>query len=243
MRAFALLFVVMLGASRTEAQSGQRCPVSVEGEGDTIGHTNPIVFTARVAKELLTAELKYKWQVSADSAGPLRNAITAGQNTSSITVDIADLDGQSVTATVEISGLSDSCSSASKTVRIIAHSGPPHPTAFDKYGDLKFEAEKARLDRFALILIETPTLRGVICVLAGQLTYHGEASDRLRRTKNYLVNVRRIPSERIITIDSGYTKELTTWLWIVPKEAPLPSLESTVPVQEVRFNKRRPKTQ
>ena len=51
------LSVLILSVSTTEAQSVRRCPVSVEGEGDTVGHTDPIVFTARVTKELFTNEL------------------------------------------------------------------------------------------------------------------------------------------------------------------------------------------
>src|SRR6185436_17646123 len=64
------------------------CPTDVEPNA-------PITFTARVSGGAAGATWTYNWSVSAGT-------ISSGQGTSTITVDTANLGGQSVTATVSI---------------------------------------------------------------------------------------------------------------------------------------------
>lgn len=232
-----LILTLFICVSSIVAQSTQPCPsVSVEPSSASVDRSDQaIIFNARVkADDLLIERLKYKWITSAGT-------ITTGQDTSSITVDIVGLGGQTITATVEVIGLKDSCSTASGTVSVIEE-----PLicglASDQYGDIRFEDEKARLDNFAIQMLNQPSFRGAIIVHAGNPTYRGEAADRLRRAKNYLVKVRKIDPERLITVDAGYDTDLTTHLWIVPAGASAPALDSHVPIEEVRFTKRKPTT-
>ena len=230
-----LILTLLVCASSIVAQSTQPCPsVSVEPYSATVDRSDgPIVFNARVKDDdILVERLKYKWIISAGT-------ITTGQDTSSITVDTTGLGGVTITATVEVIGLKESCSTASGTVSVI-EDRIVCGLAFDQYGDIRFEDEKARLDNFAIQMLNEPSARGAIIVHAGNPTYRGEAADRLRRAKNYLVSVREVPPERLLTIEAGYNTDLTTHLYIVPEGATAPELESYVPIGEVRFTKRKP---
>jgi K319-like protein/PKD domain-containing protein len=191
------------------------CPtVSVSCPSD-VDQGSPITYTASAGD----ANVTYNWSVSAGT-------ITGGQGTSSITVDTAGLGGQTVTATVEVSGLDPSCSrtaSCSTAVR----PGPIYPTKFDEYGNIKFNDEKARLDNYAIQLQNTPGSTGTIVAFG---TCAGEAQARADRAKDYLVNTRGIDAGRLTTVDGGCREELVVELWVVPTGAmaPTPTNSSTV---------------
>jgi hypothetical protein len=131
------------------------------------------------------------------------------------------------------------CSTTSKKVDEV---GPAFicGLAFDEYADIGFEDEKARLDNFAIQLMNTPTARGAFLAFAGNPTYRGEAAHRLQRGKNYIVKVRSIAPERVITIDSGFRTDFSISLYTVPAGATLPVLDSlSLDPSQISFTKRR----
>lgn len=66
--------------------------------------------------------------------------------------------------------------------------------AFDEYGTICWENEKARLDNFAIQLLnENPTTLGHLIVYDGQRACRGEAVGRAMRAKKYLVEYRKVP--------------------------------------------------
>ncbi len=79
-------------------------------------------------------------------------------------------------------------------------------------------------------------------VYAGQKALIAEASTRADRAKSYLVNVRKLPSEKVVAIDGGYRESFTIQLFIAPKDAgppvPMPTLDPSQ-VQIVYEKKRR----
>jgi len=232
MKLLLLSTVLLIGASTSSEGWVQGCSeVSIESESKVQPGT-PIVFTAR-AKDVSPSEVvTYKWKLSGGS-------ISSGENTATIAVDTTGLGGLSITVTVQVLARGSSCS-GSKTVDIAMP--PPVDGHFDQYGDIKFRDEAARLDNFAIQLMNEPTARGVIVTFAGNPTYKGEAAYRLRRAKNYLVNVRKIPSSKVMTIDGGYREDLTTTLIIVPtgvQISPSAFIWGERP-QRVRFTKPRP---
>jgi hypothetical protein len=107
--------------------------------------------------------VEYRWQVSAGT-------IMSGQGSSQIVVDTTGLGGQALAATVEVVGREWACSIKSKPVEIDA---PPMACgmAFDQYGDIKWEDEKARLDNFAIQMLNIPSARGALFTFAGNPTY------------------------------------------------------------------------
>ena len=74
----------------------------------------------------------------------------------------------------------------------------------DRYGRIRWDDEKARLDNFAIHLTMQPDLIGWFMVRAGTISCKGEAQAHAIRAKNYLMNVRQIPWNRIIWRDIGF---------------------------------------
>ena len=183
------------------------CPTISASCPDSADQGTPITISASVGQGTPPAS-GYNWSVSAGT-------ITSGQGTNQITVSTDNLGGQTVTATVEVTGLDPSCSrTASCSVPIRA----PKPVArkFDEYGDIRFNDEKARLDNFAVQLQNEPDAQGEIigygnCGSAGQ--------ERGNRAKDYLVNTRGIDAGRLVVVDGGCKPELHVELWVVPRGA------------------------
>jgi len=194
-------------AQCTDCQPG--CPTVSVSCPDSVQQGSNITFSSSLSSG---ANVTYNWSVSAGT-------ITSGQGTSSITVDTANLGGQTVTATVELGGLDPACSrTASCSTSVSAPNA--QATRFDEYGDIKFNDEKARLDNYAIQLQNQPGAQGYI-VAYGSCA--GEAQARADRAKDYLVNTRQIDSSRLVTVDGGCRSDLSVELWIVPTGATPPA--------------------
>ena len=229
-----LSFVLLLTfASVVSAQTPATCGiVEIDGPSE-VDPGKPLFFKVKL---LQISKPEIKWSVSAGT-------IVGGQGTEAISVDTVGLAGQRVTATVELIGAPSGCNnSASKSTGVAPP--PLHRCALDSYGDIDFENEKARLDNFAIQVLNTQGSGGLIQMSAGQVTFKGEAAYRLDRAKSYLVGFRKIDPSRIITADCGFTTELTTTLWVVPPGATLPecNIFGQIPPSEVKFTKPRPKS-
>jgi K319-like protein len=186
------------------------CPT--EGEAGT-----PITFTASVAGGEAGATFTYNWSVSAGT-------ISSGQGTSSITVDTANLAGQSITATVSIGGADPSCTGTTASCTTPLKPAPRPPVKFDEYGNIRFNDEKARLDNYAIQLQNDPGSTGTIIVYG---SCAGEAQQRGDRAKDYLVNTRGIEAGRITVVDGGCRSDLTVQLWVVPAGATAPAVDTS----------------
>ena len=196
------------------------CPANVP-QGDSITYNASVTGNANVT---------YNWSVSAGT-------ITAGQGTSSITVDTAGLGGQTVTATVDVGGLDPSCSktaSCSTGVEI----PPASCRKFDEYADLTFNDEKARLDNLAIQLQQEPGSQAFY-VIFGSCDTEGAA--RSTRAVDYLVNNRGIDRARITVVDGGCRESLTVELWICPTGAGAPVASNSATVSPCPACKVKPK--
>lgn len=92
--------------------------------------------------------------------------------------------------------------------------------AFDEYGAICWENEKARLDNFAIQLLnERSTTLGHIIVYDGKPACRGEAVARAIRAKKYLVEYRHVPADRIVWRWGGYLTDAMTTLVIHPAGA------------------------
>jgi len=101
---------------------------------------------------------------------------------------------------------------------------------FDAYGNISWEDEKARLDNFAIQLMNTENAQGYIIVYAGRKAYIGEAEIRANRARDYLIKVRDIDPQRVKAVDGGHQEDLTVNLHIIPAglEPPLnPTVDSS----------------
>ena len=237
-RSVHILSIVLLLASASviKAQTPLTCgTVTIDGPSE-VEQGAPVVFKAKITGMIHPTKPELKWKLSAGT-------ITSGQGTEEIVVDSTGLGGQVVTVTVELAGVPQGCKAASRAMEV---KGSPIVCflPFDEYGDLRFEDEKARLDNFAIQISNEPLSIGQILMAAGQETFENETRDRLARAKSYLVNVRGIDPNRILTLDCGFTRELSIRLVIFPATvAPLSCDDSIeIPFSEVKFTKPRPKS-
>ena len=204
------------------------CPTVNVSCPDSVDLGQPITFTASTSAPNVT----YNWSVSAGT-------ISSGQGTSSITVDSANLGGQTVTATVEVGGLDPSCSRTASCSTSVKAPPPKECEKVDEYGDIKFNDEKARLDTFASRL---QTDAGSTGYIIGYGSCEGQGLARANRAKDYLVNTRGIDAGRINVIDGGCRAELLVQLYICPPgaNAPTPMTDGAVsPCPECKAGRRR----
>ena len=101
-------------------------------------------------------------------------------------------------------------------------SNRPMPDVFwlDRYGHISWENEKARLDNFAIQLMNQPNTIGYLYVRAGSVSCKGEAQAHAVRAKNYMTKVRNADWNRIIWRDIGYGDEFEVSIWLAPPGKP-----------------------
>lgn len=105
---------------------------------------------------------------------------------------------------------------------------------FDEYFNIPFSDEKARLDNLATYLQREPDMKGYIIAYAGRRARADEAQARAERAKNYLVNVRGVNAERVVTIDGGHREELEVDVYVLPRGVSAPTVTPTVDPSEVQ---------
>lgn len=84
----------------------------------------------------------------------------------------------------------------------------------DKYGNIAWEEEKARLDNFAIQLMNDPNLVGYYYVMVGKESCRGEGQARAIRAKNYMTRMRHVDWARIIWRDIGYGDDFQVSIWL-----------------------------
>jgi hypothetical protein len=108
--------------------------------------------------------------------------------------------------------------------------------AFDEYGRICWEYEKARLDNFAIALLnDEPSTLGHIIVYDGKRVCRGEAVARAMRAKKYLVEYRKVPANRIVWRWGGYLPDMMTTLVIHPAGADIWPFMPLLSLDEVTF--------
>jgi hypothetical protein len=109
------------------------------------------------------------------------------------------------------------------------------PLKFDEYGDISFSDEKARLDNFAIQVMNSAEMGGYIIAYAGRKARVAEAQMRANRARDYLIKVRKLDPKRIKTIDGGHQEELTVSLYVWPTVGDPPPIYSTVKPSDVEI--------
>lgn len=91
---------------------------------------------------------------------------------------------------------------------------------FDAYSNIAWADEKARLDNFAIQLMNNPNDIGYLYVQAGRLSCKGEVQARAARAKSYLMKVRRVEWNRVAWLDIGFGDQFLVQLALVPRGKP-----------------------
>jgi hypothetical protein len=155
----------------------------------------------------------YNWLVSA-------GRITEGQGSKTIIVDTSGLAGKTITATLSLGGFNLDCSgSCSVSLNV------PKQTSrrFDEFPTISRNDEKARLDNFAVELQNDPSSTGYVVIHPGRMLTNQAIQRQTNRIVDYLVNSRRIDSQRITTIVGPTRSATLIQLWIVPQGADPPT--------------------
>lgn len=234
--ALALASLAAPPAGAPAAPRPRECPTLSVSCPETITVGQPLTFTANVSGGPADAKLTYNWVIPA-------GIIVSGQGTSSITVDTAGVSSGPLTATVEVGGLPESCPKSAECSATVPQGC--YLDRIDEYGGISFNDEKARLDNFAIELMNGTEFVGYIVGYGGRRSRRGEALRRVERAKRYVTNVRGVPPERVLTLDGGYREELSVELRVRGKGMRPPQPYPTVDPTEVVFidpaPKRRPR--
>ena len=117
----------------------------------------------------------------------------------------------------------------SVNLTLFAQNGNPQPRKFDEFtGDAQSEDIKARLDNFAIELQKNqPNAQGQIIMYRSRREPPGISYRYVQRARNYLVETRGLPSNRIVAIDGGASDCFLYELWVVPAGASPPERRYT----------------
>jgi len=92
----------------------------------------------------------------------------------------------------------------------------------DEYGAVNAEVESARLDAFTVAVHNGPDNKGYVIVYGGS-GRGNSAKSIIKRTRHYLVKIRRIDAAHLVTINGGRRESQTVELWLVPPGAAPPT--------------------
>jgi hypothetical protein len=213
------------------ARAEEGCPEIVAGGPPDSGLLDSnLSFRVTHAPQSLRAKVTYKWTISAGS-------IVGGQGTAAINTDLAGARSQHVEVTVEVGGLSGSCPGS------VSYTLPPRIACvrpLDSYGNIRFEDEQARLDNYAIELLNDPMAEGHLICYGGRQGRSGEAGRRCVRAKKYLVERRGVEASRLLVVDGGFREYLTVEPWVVPAGALPPQPTATVDPADVEITEAAP---
>ncbi len=197
------------------------CPaISVTGPAGIVELTETVAFSASIGEMVGTPKVKYHWAISSGK-------IVAGQGTAKIYVLYGD-PGETITATVEISGLPSSCANTASEVYM--YCVPRQPTTpiysykVDEFTGAISNIENRKSAKIMKAMQDDPTARLYVFASFGKNNSSKLKSDKITEIYNLLVNENEIETDRITIVetDSG---DNSYEFWLVPAEAALPKFE------------------
>lgn len=106
--------------------------------------------------------------------------------------------------------------------------GRPKSILFASYVEIPRSDEVKQLNQYSRGLRANKTAQGYIICYGGRYSTEDVAQERADRAKQYLINIRGVDADRIVTVEGGYKEEPTTELWLVPSGATPPHATPTV---------------
>lgn len=185
---------------------GPVCPTVAIVCPERVDAGQPVTFTSTLTGDLSTVTPVYNWTVTG-------GRIIEGQGTSSIRVATEGLEGQTLTARLEVGGYELECAASCPIQVPIAQTC----RRFDEFSNISRNNEKARLDNFAIELQNDPTATGYVIIHPGSVLPPSSGQLRSNRITDYLVNSRGLNSRRLINrIGSPETTQRVE-LWVCPQ--------------------------
>lgn len=212
--------LAILFATAAAFGASAQCPaITIVAPTDEVLPGDGIIFVANVTGGDAKVFPTYNWVVSAGK-------IVSGQGTPVMTADSTGIDGQPITATVEIGGFDKKCYQVASATAMVK--AAIKAQKYDEFGAINLEDEWARLDNFAIGLQNDPMATGYIIIYGGRKSKKGYAAATIKRMKTYLVRQRRMDAARLKTIDGGLREDPSGELWLVPSGAAPPIATPTV---------------
>lgn len=178
------------------------CPTIIVPDAPVAVSTGEtLTFTANVSGGSVENPT-YEWSVD-------RGSIMSGQGTPTITVGTSGLDNATVTASVKVGGLCDTCDSSASGSGLVT--GVPDPNLTNQFGKLPNDEVRAQIDEFFILLQNEPGAQGYIVI--GGSSRVTAAQEKLIR--NHMV-LRGYPVERITFVRKAEGGDIQTKLWVVP---------------------------
>ncbi len=179
------------------------CPtVSVTGPSGVVQPGDSMTFSANVNGG--STDATYNWSVD-------QGTITEGQGTPTITVDTTGLVDTTITATVDLGGLCETCPTVSDSeTGVIA--GRPEATLINTIGNVPNDEVRAQIDSLFIQLQNNPSDTAYI------LTY-GSSRDIGKREKLIKdhIRLRRYDSSRVVFLSNADGSELRSDVYLVPQ--------------------------
>lgn len=201
---FAFAFSVM-------GQSG--CPtISVTGPSGITRIGENMTFTAKVDGIVLD-KIEYEWFISP-------NLTITGQKTATINIATnVDMAGMTVTASVKISGLAETCKNEATVSGEIEQQTPTCSLPrIDEYVKLSWRDERVRLESVAVELVNNDKAMAYFIVNTNEKRYSQMLKIRETKIRKYLFEKYKISKERIRLVYGGKGNYRTS-VWIIPIDA------------------------
>jgi len=129
---------VVLSAEIKAQTQTPSCPsLKISCPTDVVWPSTPTTLSLNISGGSPQTNLKYRWSLS-------EGEIASGQETTQIIVDTSHINGQKVTATVEVDGMRDECDKvANCEFSVIGCGLLPPAMKFDEYDNLNWTDESA----------------------------------------------------------------------------------------------------
>ena len=158
--------------------------------------------------------------------------IVEGQGTPAIKVSYTD---DSITATIEITGLPANCPKDASMAFIQCRLPKPAAVKIDEFSFLSSQVYEERLDSLLAELNNDPTVWGYILERFNRGTTRLQIEQKLNNLLT-AIKLRKFPAERLIVFIGNSDKSLTE-LWIVPVGAESPDFEDAVKINLPNYKK------
>lgn len=182
---FVLLFCISVFAQNGSSQ----CPLVTVIEQNSVVQSGEIISFSVLIQGEGKNNLKYNWAID-------KGVIIEGQGTLIVHISTEGLDSETLTATFEIEGLSNSCQSKFQVVGIVAPTiGCGLPA--DEYGRLSFEDELLRIDSFLIELQNNSGDQGFIWIKTDENETIADVKKHIQKLVEH-IKFRKVPIEKFI---------------------------------------------
>jgi hypothetical protein len=94
-----------------------------------------------------------------------------------------------------------------------------------------------RLDNFAIQLTNDPRVTGYVISYAGKISTRSEGRTLANKARDYVINKRHIPPNRVVAIDGGFRQVTELELYLIRANLPAPSPKPTLSSTRVTIKK------